>query len=77
LATPGDFAKDRAVSVEICLGTAEPGAEVRPLENTSPVPIAATMALEMIADARHRHQRETCLILTGQCFDLAVRPSMR
>src|SRR6266851_3606153 len=35
--------------VEICLGTSPSQApKSRPLENTSPVPIAATMALEMI-----------------------------
>src|SRR5882757_10966389 len=59
--------------VDICLGTSPSQApKSRPLENTSPVPIAATMALEMIrTDARHRHQARTCRILTGQCFDLA------
>src|ERR1700679_3589178 len=36
--------------VEICLATSPSQApKSRPLENTSPVPIAATMALEMIA----------------------------
>jgi hypothetical protein len=35
--------------VEICLGTSpSQAAKSRPLENTSPVPIAATIALEMI-----------------------------
>ena len=41
------FAEDRAVPVEICLGTSPShAAKSRPLEKLSPVPIAATMALE-------------------------------
>src|ERR1700704_6618459 len=43
------FAEDGAVPVEICLGTSPShAAKSRPLEKLSPVPIAATMALEMI-----------------------------
>src|SRR6267142_1672044 len=57
--------------VEICLGTSPSQApKLRPFENASPVPIAATMALEMIGPMPgtviSRSQP-----LTSQRFDLA------
>ena len=58
--------------VEICFGTKpEPGAESRPLENTSPVPIAATVALEMIGPIPGTViDRVAAGILIGQRLDL-------
>jgi len=47
IAAPGDFAEDGAVSRRDLLGhQSEPGAEVAAFGETSPVPIAATMALK-------------------------------
>jgi len=65
--------------VEICLGTSpEPGPKSRPLENTSPVPIAATMALEMIGPMPGTViKARTCLILTASASISPDRPSMR
>ena len=50
----------------------EPGAKVAASEDASPVPIAATTALEMIGPMpRDRHQSLAAFVLTGQRFDLA------
>src|SRR6266700_1198459 len=49
IATLRYLAEDRAIPVEICLGTSpSQAAKARPLANASPAPMAATIALEMI-----------------------------
>ena len=57
--------------VDICFGTNPSHApKSRPLQNTSPVPIAATVALEMIGPMPGRHQPLAVLILAGERFNL-------
>src|SRR6266487_6349540 len=49
IATLRYLAEDRAIPVEICLGTSpSQAAKARPLANASPAPLAATIPLEMI-----------------------------
>jgi hypothetical protein len=49
IATPRYAAEDGAITGDICFGTSPSQApKSRPLANASPVPIAATIALEMI-----------------------------
>ena len=56
--------------VDICFGTSPSQApKSRPLQNTSPVPIAATIALEMMGPMP-RHQPLAVRILTGERFNL-------
>src|SRR6195256_1092949 len=73
IAAPRDFAEDRAVSRRDLLGhQSEPGAEVAAFgEYLSSADRGHHGARNDRPDARHRHQARTCLILTGQCFDLA------
>src|SRR6202045_1853451 len=73
IAAPGDFAEDRAVSRRDLLGhQSEPGAEVAAFgEYVSSADRGHHGPRNDRPDARHRHQPRTCLILTGQCFDLA------
>ena len=73
IAAPRDFAEDRAVSRRDLLGhQSEPGAEVAAFgEYVSSADRGHHGARNDRPDARHRHQARTCLILTGQCFDLA------
>ena len=57
--------------VEICFGTSpNQAAKSRPLLNTSPAPIAATIALEMIGNTGHAHQSLATGILARDRFDL-------
>src|SRR6202023_1003898 len=65
--------------VEICLGTRpSQAAKSRPLENTSPAPIAATIALEMIGPIPgtliSRSQPASWRAMASISFD---KPSMR
>src|SRR6202795_5001250 len=73
IAAPRDFAEDRAVSRRDLLGhQSEPGAEVAAFgEYVSSADRGYHGTRNDRSDARHRHQARTCLILTGQCFDLA------
>src|SRR6266702_3654516 len=73
IATPRDFAKDCAVSRRDLFGhQSRPGAEVAAFgEYVSSADCGHHGARNDWPDARHRHQARTCLILTGQCFDLA------
>src|ERR1700681_2473720 len=73
IAAPGDFAEDRAVSRRDLFGhQSEPGAEVAAFgEYVSSADRGHHGARNDRPDAGHRHQARTCLILTGQCFDLA------
>ena len=57
--------------VEICRGMRPSEApKSLPLENTSPLPIAATVAVDDRANARYRHEELGTVILLGQRLDL-------
>ena len=58
--------------VDICRGTSPSQApKSLPLENASPLPIAATVAVEMIGpNAWYGHEALGSVILFGQRFDL-------
>src|ERR1700681_4068154 len=73
IAAPGDLADDRAVSrLDLLVHQSEPGAEVAAFgEYVSSADRGHHGARNDRPDARHRHQPRPCLILTGQCFDLA------
>src|SRR6266850_2565975 len=73
IAAPRDFAEDGAVSGRDLLGhQSEPGAEVAAFgEYVASADRRHHGARNDRPDARHRHQARTCLILTGQGFDLA------
>src|ERR1700681_4612387 len=73
IAAPRDFAEDRAVYRRDLLGhQSEPGGEVAAIgECVARGDRGQHGARNDRPDAGHRHQARTCLILTGQCFDLA------
>ena len=71
IATPGYFSKDGTVPGRYLFETSpSQAAKSRPLVNTSPAPIAATIALEMIApDTGNTHQSTTTRVLARDGFD--------
>jgi len=77
IAAPGDFAGIDRLPSRVVGHQSEQAPKARPLEKTSPVPIAATMALEMIGRCQAPSSGRGLPDLDGPVLRFAGGPSMR